>query len=70
MLVHDHSDGAYAVSVPCLTCGRTVRLCDAWIDPNGPAFKAYYHEGCEPNKPKATGCERDGCKRDHGRADG
>ena len=33
------------VSVVCLHCGRMVRLCDALVDPTGPAFKAYYHDG-------------------------
>ena len=47
-LVVDHSAGASAVSVPCLACGRMVRLVDAQIDTNGPAFRAYYHRGCVP----------------------
>jgi hypothetical protein len=44
--VRDMSAGAQAVSVPCLECGRMVRLSAALIDPNGPAFRAYYHEDC------------------------
>jgi hypothetical protein len=63
-LVNDHSPGAYTVSVPCLTCGRMVRLCDALIDPNGPAFKAYYHVECRPKHTQIPQtCNRNGCTR-------
>jgi hypothetical protein len=53
--VRDTSFGAHAVSVVCLTCGKLVRLCDALIDPNGPAFRAYYHDQpeCRPTKEDA-----------------
>lgn len=62
-LVRDHSAGAYAVSVPCIKCGKMVRLSDAVIDRDGPAFKAYYHDTpeCRPaGTPAAEGiAERD-----------
>lgn len=72
-LVYDHSHGAAAVSVPCYVCNKMVRLCDALIDREGPAFRAYYHRGCLPHGlklPEATACEKyrgsDGCYREHG----
>ena len=45
-LIQDKNPGAYAVSVQCLTCGKMLRLADALIDTEGPAFQAYYHRGC------------------------
>jgi hypothetical protein len=57
--VRDRSPGARAVKVPCLVCGRMVRLADALIDAHGPAFKAYYHEDCAP--PEATKQARCSC---------
>ena len=56
-LVYDHNPGAYAVKVPCLTCGGTVRLADAVIDRDGPAFRAYYCETCKPAG-SVTRCSR------------
>lgn len=47
-IIRDLSPGAHAVSVPCLACGRMLRLCDALIDADGPSFKAYYHTACAP----------------------
>lgn len=62
-IVYDHSPGAYAVSVPCLACGKMVRLADAAIDAHGPAFRAYYHEpACAPDSVRHR-CTRDGCTR-------
>lgn len=46
----DTSRNAEVVSVPCLVCGRMLRLADAWIDTDGPAFRAYYHEACLPKE--------------------
>jgi len=67
-LIFDHSAGAQAVNVTCLTCNRTVRLADALIDPNGPRFQAYYHRACTPEGSKIDSgtCRRNGCKREHG----
>jgi hypothetical protein len=45
-LTEDKNPGAYAVSVQCLRCGKMLRLADARIDLDGPAFRAYYHEEC------------------------
>lgn len=45
--VRDTNPGAYAVRVPCLTCGRMLLLADAVIDLDGPAFQAYYHDTAE-----------------------
>ena len=59
-LVRDHSDGAYAVSVPCLAGDGMVRLCEAVIDIHGPAFQAYYHQKCAPDG-DVPPCNRDGC---------
>lgn len=47
-IVHDKSIGAHNVDVFCLACGKRMRLCDASIDLDGPAFAAYYHAGCVP----------------------
>lgn len=47
-IVRDTSRNAEVVSVPCLVCGRMLRLADAWIDTDGPAFRAYYHAACLP----------------------
>lgn len=44
--LRDHNPGAYAVRVPCLTCGKMVQLSEALIDPSGPSFRAYYHDAC------------------------
>lgn len=69
-LVRDHSAGARGVSVPCLFCGEMLRLADAVIDRDGPAFRAYYHDDCAPVTrsvrivPNAD-CRRDGCARSH-----
>ena len=49
-LIQDKNPGAYAVNVPCLICCKMLRLADAWIDTEGPAFQAYYHAKCLPNK--------------------
>lgn len=68
-LVTDHSLAASAVFVPCLRddCKgkhRMVLLCDAVIDLDGPAFRAYYHAECAPQGwPEA--CKVDGCTRSH-----
>lgn len=43
-LTRDLSAGARAVHVQCLTCYRMVRLSDAILDRDGPAFRAYYHD--------------------------
>ncbi len=63
---YDHSPGAYAVSVQCLTCGTMTLLASTLIDLDGPAFKAYY---CEEHVPYGTrlpkSCNRAGCTRDH-----
>lgn len=65
-LVHDHSAGAASVSVQCLACAKMVRLADALIDPDGPAFRAYYHRRCAPEGATIeTGCTHDGCSRTH-----
>lgn len=45
-LIRDPSLGAGAVSVACYLCGNTHRLNRMWIDPDGPAFLAYYCEKC------------------------
>lgn len=45
-LAKDHSIGAHAVSVPCYKCGSMLRLSDAVMDLDGPAFEAYYHATC------------------------
>lgn len=45
-IVTDKSPGAYAVMVQCLKCYTMLRLADALIDTDGPAFKAYYHPDC------------------------
>lgn len=60
----DHSDGAYAVRVPCLVCGRLTCLADVTIDRDGPAFRAYY---CAEHTPSGTvrPCDRSGCTRCH-----
>jgi hypothetical protein len=65
VLVRDHSDGAYAVSVACLACGDMVRLCDALINPQGPSFRAYYHPRCVPGVAVSSSCNRLGCARRH-----
>jgi hypothetical protein len=65
-LVFDHNPGAYAVSVQCLACGRMVRLCDALIDAEGPAFRAYYHRACLPTgTPLPTSCDKRDCAKEH-----
>ena len=61
-LVQDHSDGAYAVSIVCFECGRSLRLADAIIDSEGPAFRAYYCADCVPAGP-VNRCNRPGCTR-------
>lgn len=67
--VQDHSLAAGNISVPCLACGKMVRLCDAIIDLDGPAFKAYYHEKCATSGPVAP-CEIFGCARPNLKAEG
>lgn len=65
-LVTDHSLAAGAVSVQCLACGTTLRLCDALIDREGSAFRAYYHRECLPaDAPKPEPCNVNGCRRPH-----
>lgn len=44
--IRDHSHTN--VGVYCLACGKHVWLHDAIVDIEGPAFKAYYHQGCVP----------------------
>jgi hypothetical protein len=63
-LTRDHSDGALAVSVSCLTCGRMVRLADALVDLDGPAFEAYYHDNgrCLTGAPAVVTCNRKDCR--------
>lgn len=63
-LVQDHSLGAEAVRVPCIACGHMLRLVDAIIDADGPAFRAYYHVDCAPAGVVAP-CKVDGCRRAH-----
>jgi hypothetical protein len=50
--VRDRNPGAFAVRVQCLTCGKLVQLSEALIDPDGPAFQAYYHDRpeCRPQE--------------------
>lgn len=63
-LVRDHSAGARAVYVRCLHCGQSVRLADAVVDTEGPAFEAYYHERCLPEgHPVVRQCSTFGCTR-------
>jgi hypothetical protein len=64
-LIKDHSDGAYAVSVPCLACGKVLRLAEVLIDIEGPALKAYYHLACLPagTKMPEGKCNRSWCAR-------
>jgi lysyl-tRNA synthetase class I len=46
-LSRDTSAGAYAVQVPCETCGKMVTLAHTVIDFDGKPFTAYYcGEGC------------------------
>lgn len=61
-LAQDHSPGAYAVSVPCMACGKMHRLADSTMDLDGPAFRAYY---CPDHAPKGevAPCTRLGCTR-------
>ena len=42
----DSSFGSDTLRVQCLGCAKMLRLCDAIIDREGPAFKAYYHLAC------------------------
>jgi len=49
-LTQDKSLAAYAVRVPCLACGAMLKLADAFIDKDGPAFRAYYHPECLPTE--------------------
>ena len=41
-LVKDTNPGAYAVYVSCAACGHRIKLADALIDRDGPAYQAYY----------------------------
>ena len=66
MFLRDHSHKAYAVAVPCLRedCQgprRMVLLADAIIDTSGPAFRAYYHDGCAPPGATVLPCGEAGC---------
>ncbi len=47
-LIQDTSNSAYAVSVPCIVCGKMLSLYKAVIDLDGPSFAAYYHVECLP----------------------
>lgn len=62
-LAIDHSDGAYAVSVPCYVCSSMHQLSDSVMDLDGPAFKAYYCRSCLPERMKGhkLRCTRHGC---------
>lgn len=62
-LVQDKSAGAHAVSVPCLECGRMVSLSEAFIDTEGPAFRAYYHGACLPEDARAQTLRLAPCRR-------
>lgn len=63
-LVVDHSAGAAAVYVQCLACKAMVRLSDAQIDSDGPAFLAYYHRGCVAVLATLAGpCDKWDCAR-------
>lgn len=65
-LIYDHSPGAYAVRVACLTCGRMHTLADCTVDIDGTAFRAYYCERCTlPDAPLPASCNRQDCTRDH-----
>lgn len=59
----DHSDGAHNLRVQCLSCKGMVRLSDAIIDREGPAFMAYYHRGCLDETPIVAKCDRPGCTK-------
>lgn len=68
-LVVDHSAGARAVSVSCLKGDGMVKLADAVVDLDGPAFQAYYHAACAPagditpnRECELAGCTRSECK--------
>lgn len=52
-MIRDHSRAAFSVSVQCLTCGAMGLLANMLIDPDGPAFRAYYHDrlSCMPAPP-------------------
>ena len=63
-LLQDHLLGAANVDVPCLVCHGMLRIADAIIDADGPAFLAYYHVACAPAGPVSP-CKIDGCKRLH-----
>jgi hypothetical protein len=46
------TEGAKGLRVRCLECGYFLSLYAAHIDLDGPAFQAYYHEGCVPQEAK------------------